>query len=364
MLAVMSNDSLRARIESVAEVAANLTNTPDAPKYHHVVPQSYIRRWTPGRKGSVRSVRVDDGRGKLVGPKKVGGIDDFYRLEADDIDDTSTPPLVVEVLLGVFDNLARVRIDELLAAEPGPVTDVEMKADLAMVVATQMSRGQSFRQEQFDLLEYTSRQDPIEHSKVAARMWLSSTGQSLDDETIEVTAAQMREKDRRSLISKDHKPQAIQLMMQNLTKLVVPLITRNWAVYRTQTPLLTSDDPVVVIGGPSTDRRVKPGNAGAAVWIYPIDRNRLLAFFLPDISPQLPFVLDAAETYEINREIVAAAYEKVFEHPDDDIASTITVPPRPIAPRAETVIDLSRRPTRWFESGEPPPAPVSRWYQR
>ncbi|MDF3319795.1 hypothetical protein [Rhodococcus sp. C3V] len=109
---------------------------------------------------------------------------------------------------------------------------------------------------------------------------------------------------------------------------------------------------------------MKPGNADAAVWIYPIDRNRLLAFFRPEISPQLPFVLDALETYEINREIVAAAYEKVFEHPGDDIASTITVPPRPIAPRAETVVDLSRRPTRWFESAEPPPAPVSRWYQR
>ena len=52
---------------------------------------SYIRRWTPGRKDSVRAVRVDDGRGKLMGPKEVGGIDDFYRLEADDIDDTSTP---------------------------------------------------------------------------------------------------------------------------------------------------------------------------------------------------------------------------------------------------------------------------------
>ncbi|MDI9966724.1 hypothetical protein QM620_29885 [Rhodococcus sp. IEGM 1251] len=109
---------------------------------------------------------------------------------------------------------------------------------------------------------------------------------------------------------------------------------------------------------------MKPGNADAAVWIYPIDRYRLLAFFRPEISPQLPFVLDALETYEINREIVAAAYEKVFEHPDDDIASTITVPPRPTAPRAETVVDLSRRPTRWFKSAEPPPAPVSRWYQR
>ena len=364
MLAVMSYDSLRARIERVAEIATNLTNDPNAPKYHHVVPQSYIRRWTPGGKGAVRSVRIDDGRGKLVGPRKVGGVEQFYRLEADDIDQTSTPPLVVEVLLEVFDKLAKVRIDELLAAEPGPVTDVEMKRDLAMVVAAQMSRGQSFRQEQPDLLEYGSRQDPIEHSKVAARIWLLSTGQSLDDETIEVAAAQMREKDRRSLISQDHKPQAIQLMMQNFTKLIVPLITRNWAVYCTQTPLLTSDDPVVVIGGPSTDRRVKPGNASAAVWIYPIDRHRLLAFFRPGISPQLPFVLDAVETYEINQEIVAAAYEKIFEHPDDDIASTITVPPWPVVPRAETVVELSRRPTRWFESAELPAAPVSRWYQR
>lgn len=104
-----------------------------------------------------------------MGPRKVGGVEQFYRLEADDIDQTSTPPLVVEVLLEVFDKLAKVRIDELLAAEPGPVTDVEMKRDLAMVVAAQMSRGQSFRQEQLDLLEYASRQDPIEHSKVGGR---------------------------------------------------------------------------------------------------------------------------------------------------------------------------------------------------
>ncbi|MGR6520924.1 hypothetical protein ACU5JM_04745 [Rhodococcus erythropolis] len=63
-------------------------------------------------------------------------------------------------------------------------------------------------------------------------------------------------------------------------------------------------------------------------------------FFPPNISPQLPFVLDGVETYEINREIVAAAYEKVFEHPDDHIASTITVSPWPIAPA----------PTQWLIS--------------
>ena len=52
---------------------------------------------------------------------------------------------------------------------------------------------------------------------------------------------------------------AIQLMMQNWTKVVMPLVARNWAIYRPNTPLLTSDDPVVIIGGPSADRRIRRG---------------------------------------------------------------------------------------------------------
>lgn len=83
-----------------------------------------------------------------------------------------------------------------------------------------------------------------------------------------------------------------------------------------------------------------------------------------DISPQSPFVLDAVETCVINTEIVAATFEKVFEHPDNDIASTITVPPWPIVPRAETVVGLSRRPTRWCEGAELPAAALSRSYLR
>jgi Protein of unknown function (DUF4238) len=195
-------------MERVARVAAELTSAPDAPTYHHLVPQSYIRRWAPDRKGSIRSVRIADGRWKLVGPRKVGGIDDFYRLDADDIDDCRTPPLVIEVLLGELDKLASAWIDQLLAVEPGPITDDGLKCDMALVVGAQMMRGESFRQEQLALLEYAAQQDPIEHSKDAARIWLGMTGQPIDDETVALTAAQMREKDRQSLISQDPKAQA------------------------------------------------------------------------------------------------------------------------------------------------------------
>jgi hypothetical protein len=47
-------------------------------------------------------------------------------------------------------------------------------------------------------------------------------------------------------------------MMQNWSRVVGPLIAWNWAIYRLHAPLLTSDDPVVIIGGPSADRRIKP----------------------------------------------------------------------------------------------------------
>ena len=64
-----------------------------------------------------------------------------------------------------------------------------------------MMRGESFRQEQLGLLEYAAQQDPIEHSKDAARIWLGMTGKPIDDETVATTAAQMREKDRQSLLA-------------------------------------------------------------------------------------------------------------------------------------------------------------------
>src|SRR6478672_1786082 len=180
-------------------------------------------------------------------------------------------------------------IDQFLAVEPGPITDDGLKFDMALVVGAQMMRGESFRQEQLALLEYAAQQDPIEHSKHAARIWLGMTGQLIDDETVALTAAQMREKDRQSLISQDSKAQAIQLMMQNWTSAVMPLVARNWAIYRADTPLLTSDNPVVIVGGPSADRRIKPGYVPALVWVYPIDRYRLLTCFRPDIQPRFPF---------------------------------------------------------------------------
>jgi hypothetical protein len=82
----------------------------------------------------------------------------------------------------------------------------------------------------------------------------------------------------------------------------------------------------------------------------------------PDSESQSLTVLDETETFEINREIVAAAYEMVFQHPDDDIASTIKVPPWWVVPKAESVVDPSRRPTRWLNDPNPPAPPVSRWY--
>ena len=137
-----------------------------------------------------------------MGPRKVGGIDDFYRLDADDIDESKTPPLVIEVLFGELDKLASTWIDQLLAFEPGPITNDELKFDIALVVGAQMMRGESFRQEQLGLLEYAAQQDPIEHSKDAARIWLGMTGKPIDDETVATTAAQMREKDRQSLLAR------------------------------------------------------------------------------------------------------------------------------------------------------------------
>ncbi|BDT90197.1 hypothetical protein IFM12275_01730 [Nocardia sputorum] len=81
------------------------TNDPNAPYRHHLVPRSYLERWAVN--GVVRRTFVDTGQWLKRGLKVVGWLDDFYRLEADDIDPHITPPLFGEVLLGELEDIAK-----------------------------------------------------------------------------------------------------------------------------------------------------------------------------------------------------------------------------------------------------------------
>jgi hypothetical protein len=152
------------------------------------------------------------------------------------------------------------------------------------------------------------------------------------------------------------------------------LIGRRWALYRAPLPLVTSDEPVVVVGGPGMSRREQVGIVAAGVVMFPLAPDTLLAMF----HPLLDFDMDAlcpeltfTEVTECNREIAANSTRWIFEHPGTHYAESLTLPIRPPSSRIEVFANnenrsrllRSYRNARWAFVEDPPPWPVARWWR-
>ncbi|WP_425296403.1 MULTISPECIES: DUF4238 domain-containing protein [Nocardia] len=151
------------------------------------------------------------------------------------------------------------------------------------------------------------------------------------------------------------------------TNLAMLKASWKWALYLCESPLLTSYEPVTLIGSPGTDRGEKPGFAHCAAIVFPLSPARLLALFPPGSDePRYPYVLNAVETREINAELMAFADTAVFEQPGSGIAESIDVPARgpgkPIADLDGNSAERYRKPSRWAQS-DPPLPPVARWHE-
>ena len=108
----------------------------------HIVPASYLQRWAEGDHVRVTDLSSSPRRTNCGNPKKVGLERDFYRLEADGLDEDEVPPLALEVLMGVIEGKAKLGIDELLAnGEPS----AEHGGYLAWFIALQATRGRAYR---------------------------------------------------------------------------------------------------------------------------------------------------------------------------------------------------------------------------
>ena len=361
----MRGDRFDDRIHRIVERAKAYTTDPSAPKKHHFVPRSYLARFAVN--GQVRRTLVDTGQQRNLGLKGVGYLEDFYRLEAPDIDPDRTPPLFTEVLLGALEDDAKRDIDTLLLYEPGIITNSSMITDMSFYLAAQHVRGRAFREEQEVLIQWSDTQDPIELSTILARFHLVLTGGNPDDEAL--VAARAEQIRSTQPISADLKAQALQLMLQQWFPLVLTFAGLKWAIYHTEAPLLTSDEPVVLIGTPGTDRTEKPGLLTTGVVVFPISPDRLLTLFNPALMPppRYPFILTASEVDQINAELMATAEREVYERPSDRVAAAITVPSRitgkPLVDPERKVLTRYRKPTRWASVAEPPAPPIPRWFQ-
>lgn len=367
--------------KEIRTLVRDLANQDTPPKQHHLVPSSYLEAWQDP--DVLRVSVLDEKRSFVTSAKKAAREAQFYRVESPDLDPDLMPPLLVEALLGQVEGAARP-IQEKLRSEPGSVTPDE-KFAFTQFLAFQATRGVATRRQ----LEYLSNE------------YYRLTYGELDDESIRSHLTEMGIAATADSVAESRdfidglndgsitvRPQQATLVAEALSHaevLAEHLFNRVWVVYQTANVLLTTDEPVLPLDGPGSDRRQRGGVASAGVVCMPLSPNRLLVMVRPDLatihcSGVGPIAqwstqpLDVVETTEVNRELLAHAYRWSFERPSKQISLGLQIPAEAQRYRIEQfgpaveVGDETQAlirffsPNRWYSADLVPPWPVDRWW--
>jgi Protein of unknown function (DUF4238) len=370
---------LPADVQKIFDEARNLTVS--VPRKHHLVAASYLRRWEEN--GRIRVTEIDEGRDYVTSPGRAARETDFYRVESEDLDPATIPPLLFELLLGRIEEWGKQAIDHLLSVSPWGEFDPQVAAQFAWYLAMQFARGASFRRErrhmanQFFKLQYGELNDegireelkrrgldPTNDLVASARTFVDG----LRDGSITVEpqdAALVGEAGQAASVIGEH------------------FLTRTWMVFETPRVMITCDEPVVYIGGPGLPRHERPGVATAGVIVLPLDPSHVLALFRDDIAERIGVaghpgriargVLDHVETAELCREVAMNAHRWTFERPSKRVGARLHIPPKREPTSIEDVgpiedderegrVIRSFTQNRWRNAPVGSPWPVSAWW--
>jgi hypothetical protein len=342
---------------------------PAEPRNHHVVPRFYLNRWAD-ESGMIRLTNVTEGprRTKFCSAKTSMRIRDFYRLESPDIDPSDLPTALFELMLGRLEQPASEAIDVLAA---GDVVTPDLKSDLSWFMGFQYVRGKAFRSDSEFLAHQSARimLSGINDEGIRARLRRSGVEDTEDE--IRRARAFLDDVESESVRITPQKPEFINQAGQMGIILGSILMQREWQVISTCAPLITSDEPVIVIGGPGTSRRRNAGFGRAAVITFPLDPWHLLAMFHPmmDTDPQGDLL--PTEVSELNAELAASASTWLVESPARSLTTFAAVPAfspspalkrfRPIGEEGRELIHFFGQ-SPWYLAPAPPPWPVKRWW--
>jgi len=332
---------------------------------HHLVPQTYLRRFADNKSRVVLVDRDDLAHTVRTGTKNACAEVGFYDWTPDL--DPASPPLepgaddaeFIEKAFSVFESRASGPISRLLASG-APPSD-EDRYDLANILALQITRTNRFREDLTAMGTWAAR-----------RHWM----ESLDDEKV---AALLREQGRpdspadvRAFIEEVTGPGGPRLVPDKaftiqqsigtaLGTFVRALWQRQWVVVRFEQPsILTSDEPVVAWH--PEDEPVTAVNA-PIVWV-PMGRQHVLQL-MPSSHHDTSRVGTQREADHINSLVATQADRWIVHHPDD----TALVARLDLGPRTawgeevlERVVETDGiRETGRYRRLPVPPAPETDW---
>ncbi|MGO4230962.1 DUF4238 domain-containing protein [Arthrobacter sp. YAF34] len=359
-------DDMAARLEKFMEGARN-----HKARKHHVVPNSYIGRWS-GPGGMIQITDMLLGQTRPVSPLNAARITDYYRVESPELDAHEFPPALVETLLGTIEGKAVPALDALIQKGADGLTDME-RLHIAQFMGFQYVRGQRSRNLVKTAAESYVRLLHEDLSPDGVRDLLARNGQEPSQEDLDAFATYQTML-REGKITVSPQPAALVGMPLGLAENVGQMLyEKTWALFRTRPILMTSDEPVISIGGPGRDRQIEAGLGTAPVVIFPVAPDALLVMFTEAPEPRKLQELTLIELAELNREIAASASRWVIDQKGRKAAQAFDIPPSPNSSldlreypgtnvEAQGDIIRTTRPNRWAQTTTPPDWPVLRWF--
>ena len=351
-----------------------------APRKHHLVPAFYLRRWAEN--AQLRVTDVNAGHDYKTSPQKAARQTDFYRLESEDLNANDLPPLLFELLLGHIEEWGKAAIEKLVTA-PAEL-EPKVVADFAWYLAMQFTRGAAFRAE---LRAMTTAYFKLRYGKLTdagVRSELRRRGLPATDDLVARSKRFFDELEEGSAQVAPQDAAAVGWAGKAARDIGEHFLTRTWVVFETPATMLTSDEPLVLVGGPGLPRDERPGIATAGVVLLPLDPTHLLALFRDDVAERLAGVapptsvalgqLDQVETTEVCREVAMNAHRWTFERPSKRLGAQFKIPPSPesfsiqdVGPQVKEGTETRQlvrtfKKNRWAALGPSAPWPVAGWW--
>lgn len=337
---------------------------------HHYVPKMYLKRWSIAGSSEIQYLNVKTNVGGCVDPDAIAFEENFYEIEASDIDSDLNPNMWFETHMGRIEDKAAHWLRALDGLQDGRVRDPNILSNLAVYVGLQSQRTIRSRQSELDIgraIEHYGAKYVLNIPDVLPSVCtLYNIPYSLGRHR-EIAQSVINQ----GVISTSAQPKAIESAIGVWRNQIVPHLEndRSWWLASTKTPLITSDEPVVLIGTKRHSRELPVSFRSAPLILFPIGPRRLLVLAGQKAQLRAPTSLTPAETKFVNRELAFNCNELIFDEPGSTAAVQIRVPPYPSAAQefpasVRNFAELARLvslPTRWTGAPYQPQWPLSRW---
>src|SRR5664280_680724 len=321
------DETLEAAAEAVFESARQAQKQPS--RKHHLIPASYLKRWAVN--GQVRVTETDSHRSYLVSPEKAARETDFYSLASENLDSNELPPLLVETILSRVEGAAKGIIDRLIVLGINTLS-FDDALTFALFLAFEVTRGRAFRHKLMAVSNSGMLRmwENIADEGIAAH--LKAQGVDSGPEAVARIRSALDHWKAGNLTFGPEMAAQVAMVTESAEVFRMNFLALRWRIFTSQLPLITCDEPVVLIPRPRGSRKEEPGLASAAATIFPLDPHHLLVMFHPyldlDELALMPELLPT-ESDEINFEIAAHSNRWLFEQPPNQCTATIHVPPHP-----------------------------------